>query len=55
MIQLKLLNLSQDFRNDNSHKKSKRNFIYGLPEINQDEIKKAQMLQILDVLLLQFF
>ena len=38
---IKIIDLSQDFRNDNSHKKSKRNFIYGLPEINLDEIKKS--------------
>ena len=36
-------------------KNQKRNFIYGLPEINQDEIKKSSNVANPDVLLLQFF
>ena len=37
----RIIDLSQDFRNDNFFIKTKRKFIYGLPEINKSLIRKA--------------
>ena len=37
----RIIDLSQDFRNDNFFIKTKRKFIYGLPEINKSLIEKA--------------
>ena len=37
----RIIDLSQDFRNDNFFIKTKRKFIYGLPEINKPLIRKA--------------
>ena len=38
---IRIIDLSQDFRNDNFCKKSKRKFVYGLPEINKSLIDNA--------------
>ena len=37
----KIIDLSQDFRNNNYDENSKRKFIYGLPEINKTKISKS--------------
>lgn len=38
---IKVIDLSQDFRLANSAQHETRNFIYGLPELNRDAIRKA--------------
>jgi N-acetyl-gamma-glutamyl-phosphate reductase len=38
---IRIIDLSQDFRVDTIFKKQKRNFVYGLPELNKVSIKKA--------------
>ncbi|MEC8367797.1 MAG: N-acetyl-gamma-glutamyl-phosphate reductase, partial [Bacteroidota bacterium] len=38
----KIIDLSQDFRNNNFHEKSNRKFIYGLPEINKKIISRSK-------------
>ncbi|MBA3675718.1 MAG: N-acetyl-gamma-glutamyl-phosphate reductase [Chitinophagaceae bacterium] len=38
---IKIIDLSHDFRLTNSSVINSRNFIYGLPELNRDKIKKA--------------
>lgn len=40
-VQTKIIDLSQDFRVQPSNFFKKRTFVYGLPELNRDEIKKA--------------
>lgn len=39
---IKVIDLSQDFRLKNSSKHGEREFVYGLPELNKAEIKKAK-------------
>ncbi len=39
---VKIIDLSQDFRLAHNSQHTTRNFIYGLPELNRDGIKKAQ-------------
>jgi len=39
---IKIIDLSQDFRLAQSSKLKAKSFVYGLPELNRDEIKKAQ-------------
>lgn len=39
---IKIIDLSQDFRLADSSQLATRNFVYGLPELNGDEIKLAQ-------------
>jgi N-acetyl-gamma-glutamyl-phosphate reductase len=39
---IKIIDLSQDFRLKQNSKIKGRSFVYGLPELNRDEIKKAQ-------------
>jgi len=39
---IRIIDLSQDFRVNNIFKKQKRNFVYGLPEINKELIAKAE-------------
>jgi len=39
---VKIIDLSQDFRLNQNSKFAGKNFIYGLPELNRDEIKSAQ-------------
>jgi N-acetyl-gamma-glutamyl-phosphate reductase len=39
---IKIIDLSQDFRLAESSKLKAKSFIYGLPELNREEIKKAQ-------------
>jgi len=38
---IKIIDLSQDFRHKKSNTFEKRKFVYGLPELNKDAIKKA--------------
>jgi N-acetyl-gamma-glutamyl-phosphate reductase len=38
----KIIDLSQDFRNNNFHEKSNRKFVYGLPEINKKIISRSK-------------
>ncbi len=38
---VKIIDLSQDFRLNNNSTQAKRNFVYGLPELNRESIKKA--------------
>jgi N-acetyl-gamma-glutamyl-phosphate reductase len=38
---VKIIDLSQDFRLNTNSKHGKRNFVYGLPELNRDSITKA--------------
>jgi len=38
----RIIDLSQDFRHKESNTFEKRNFVYGLPELNKDAIKKAE-------------
>ena len=38
---IKIIDLSQDFRINSSHIFNGRNFVYGLPEVNKDAIKTA--------------
>ncbi|MBS1524344.1 MAG: N-acetyl-gamma-glutamyl-phosphate reductase [Bacteroidetes bacterium] len=38
---IKIIDLSQDFRLAQSSKHKAKSFVYGLPELNRDEIKKA--------------
>ncbi|HEU4858434.1 MAG TPA: N-acetyl-gamma-glutamyl-phosphate reductase [Chitinophagaceae bacterium] len=38
---LKIIDLANDFRLSKSSKHETRNFVYGLPELNRDKIKKA--------------
>src|SRR5690606_30289008 len=38
---VKIIDLSQDFRLNATSKLGDRNFVYGLPELKRDEIKKA--------------
>jgi N-acetyl-gamma-glutamyl-phosphate reductase len=39
---IKIIDLSQDFRLNRNSKINSRTFVYGLPELNREEIKKAQ-------------
>lgn len=39
---VKVIDLSQDFRHKASNTFQKRKFVYGLPELNKDAIKKAE-------------
>lgn len=39
---IRIIDLSQDFRVDTVFKKQNRNFVYGLPELNGGAIKKAE-------------
>lgn len=39
---VKIIDLSQDFRLNSHSIHGKRNFVYGLPELNRDSIKKAE-------------
>ncbi len=39
---IRIIDLSQDFRIQGTFKKQKRNFVYGLPELNKDQIKNAE-------------
>src|ERR1700749_187065 len=39
---IKIIDLSQDFRLIQNSKLKGKNFVYGLPELNREEIKKAQ-------------
>ena len=39
---VKIIDLSQDFRLTQNTKHKAKSFVYGLPELNRDEIKKAQ-------------
>lgn len=39
---IKIIDLSQDFRLASKSSFTDRNFVYGLPELNREEIKKAQ-------------
>jgi N-acetyl-gamma-glutamyl-phosphate reductase len=39
---IKIIDLSQDFRLAQSSKLKAKSFVYGLPELNREEIKKAQ-------------
>jgi N-acetyl-gamma-glutamyl-phosphate reductase len=39
---IKIIDLSQDFRLIQNSKLNTRDFVYGLPELNREEIKKAQ-------------
>jgi N-acetyl-gamma-glutamyl-phosphate reductase len=39
---IKIIDLSQDFRLSQNSKLSTRNFVYGLPELNRDTIKNAK-------------
>ena len=39
---IRIIDLSQDFRMNGLFKKQKRNFVYGLPELNKAQIKKAE-------------
>jgi N-acetyl-gamma-glutamyl-phosphate reductase len=39
---IKIIDLSQDFRLSQNSKFKNKNFVYGLPELNRDAIKKAQ-------------
>jgi N-acetyl-gamma-glutamyl-phosphate reductase len=38
---VKIIDLSQDFRLNNNSTLAKRNFVYGLPELNRESIKKS--------------
>ena len=38
---IKVIDLANDFRLTSNQKLEKRNFVYGLPELNRDQIKKA--------------
>jgi N-acetyl-gamma-glutamyl-phosphate reductase len=38
---IRIIDLSQDFRLTHNARLENRNFVYGLPELNKDEIKKA--------------
>ena len=39
--QIKIIDLSQDFRIDAKHSNNTRKFVYGLPELNRDQILEA--------------
>jgi N-acetyl-gamma-glutamyl-phosphate reductase len=39
---IRIIDLSQDFRIKGTFKKQKRNFTYGLPELNRKEVRKAE-------------
>src|SRR6185437_3107246 len=39
---IKIIDLSQDFRLNQSSKLKSKNFVYGLPELNREAIKQAQ-------------
>jgi N-acetyl-gamma-glutamyl-phosphate reductase len=41
-VNIKVIDLSQDFRLESNSSFKSRNFIYGLPEINRDKIRSAQ-------------
>lgn len=40
--QVRIIDLSQDFRLNNNSSFGKRDFVYGLPEINREQIKQAK-------------
>ena len=50
----KIIDLSNDFRLENDAVFDGKKFIYGLPELNKEAIKKANYIAILGVLQLQF-